>query len=193
VRSAGTPVVSFAPFLLPRCGRRSVPLTTYLRLMVGYLIGLAVMATTITLIATTGRRLNAAGGVLPAILLISAGLANLAGAAGKVLVNARRALPRAIAYLTHSTVTSTATAFPQSWRTGAVPTPTRTQRHRSATTGSNATGEPPRTGRTPNPGANWQKIAGPDENGNPRSTTRRDPQIAGRGPQPPTADFFRSK
>lgn len=167
MRSAGTPVVSFTPFLLPRCGRPSIPLTTYLRLMVGYLIGLAMLATTITLIAATGQRLHAAGGVLPAILLISAGLANLAGqaaaAAGKVLVNARRALPRAVDYLTHLTVTSPATGFPQSSRTGAgahtdtnAATPIRHNR-------IERDGGTPRPGRTPNPGANWQKIAGLDE------------------------------
>jgi len=196
-RTASTPEVSFGPFVPPRFGRPSTPLAAYPRLVIASLIEWGTLATAIPWIAVTRQRIHTAGGLVPRTLRISGTLADLAGQAAadaqKVLVNARRALHRAVDNLTQLPVTSTTTAFRGTvkWRTR-VPVPRSTP----------ATGTPTGPHRIERDGGtrtwtghrilahNLVNIAGPTEKpGIQDQQLRRTPQIANRGHlsgRPPT-------
>jgi hypothetical protein len=113
--SAGTPRVSFGPFVPPRFGRPSTPPATSLWLVFALLHGWGPLAAAITRVAVTMQRIRTAGGLVPTTLRISVTLADIAGqcvaAAEKALVNARRAVHRVVDNLTQLPVTSTPTAF----------------------------------------------------------------------------------
>jgi hypothetical protein len=131
--SAGRPAVPFGPFVPPRFGRRSTPPATYLSLMVAILHQWA-PARAITLTGVTSRRIHTAGAVLPTTLRIIRTLAAASAAAEKVLVNARRAVRRAVDNLTQLPGTSTTTAPPgggQSRIQEPVPDHHHQQAHRS--------------------------------------------------------------
>ena len=110
--SAGTPQVSFGPCVSPRFGRPSTPLATYLWLVFAFLREWGRLARAITRIAVTRQRIRTAGGLVPTTLRITGAPAGQAVAgAEKGLVNARRAVLRAVDNLMQLPVTSTTTAF----------------------------------------------------------------------------------
>ena len=180
--SAGTPRVSVGPFVPPPFGRPSTPPATYLWLMIAILHEWA-LARAITWIAVTRRRFQAAGAVLPTTLRITGTLAAVSAAPGKVLVNALRAVRRAVDNLTQAPGTSTTTAPP-----GAL----------------NSRTQGPFPDRTPqtNPGTGpGHRILAHNLVKSPAQPKNQAPKInnsAGPGKLPTantseTADFFRSK
>ncbi len=175
--SAGRPAVSFGPFVPPRFGRRSTPPATYLSLMVAILHQWA-LARAITLTGVTSRRIHTAGAVLPTTLRIIRTLAAASAAAEKVLVNARRAVRRAVDNLTQYRERARRQHPPGAVNraSGNQCRITTTNRHTDPTTpGSNAT-KHPRPGPdteswSPQPG----QFARPSrKTKNPRSTTPPD-------------------
>jgi len=167
--SATTPQVSCGPSVPPRFGRPSMPPATYLWLVFAFLnewgppaaaiTWIAVTWIAVTWIAVTWQRIQTAGGVVRTTLRISGTLADLAGHAAaeaeKVLVNARRALHRAVDNLTQLPVTSTTTAFRGTVkrRTGVpVAQITTTNRHRWGPRPDPTRRRSPDPDRTPHPG-----------------------------------------
>jgi len=193
--SAGTPQVS-GPCVSPRFGRPSTPLATYLWLVFAFLREWGRLAGAITRIAVTRQRIRTAGGLVPTTLRITGAPAGQAVAgAEKGLVNARRAVLRAVDNLMQLPVTSTTTAFRGTGTRCAI-SPGAPDQHPQ--TGTTMGPHPDRTrqrkpgdlDRTPDPGPQPGQIAGPTEKpGIQDQQLRRNPQIADRAhlsSRPPT-------
>jgi hypothetical protein len=175
--------VTFGPFVCLRFGRPSTPSATYLRLVFAYLTELGLLASAITRIAVTGLRITAA-------------LTDLAGKAAaeaeKVLVNARRALHRAVHDLTELPAETRTTTLPRTvkCRTGYR---RRINTHQQGYRSDRARIERADGARTwtgHRISATTRPISPPKpKTQNQRSTTRLQPTAT---PPQPTADFFRS-
>lgn len=199
--SAGTPRVSFGPCVSPRFGRPSTPLATYLWLVFAFLREWGRLAGAITRIAVTRQRIRTAGGLVPTTLRITGAPAGQAVAgAEKGLVNARRAVLRAVDNLMQLPVTSTTTPFRGTGTRCAI-SPGALDQHppnrdtNRAAPRSNAPketrGPGPDTGSWP---TTWSNRRPNRKTRNPRSTTPPEPaDCRPRAPQQPPADFFRGK
>jgi hypothetical protein len=190
--SAGTPQVSFGPCVSPRFGRPSTPLATYLWLVFAFLREWGRLAGAITRIAVTRQRIRTAGGLVPTTLRITGAPAGQAVAgAEKGLVNARRAVLRAVDNLMQLPVTSTTTAFRGTGTRCAISPGALDQHPQTGTPmGPHAPKETRDLDRTPDPGPQPGQIAGPTEKpGLQDQQLRRNPQIADRAhlsSRPPT-------
>ena len=163
--SAGTPQVSFGPCVSPRFGRPSTPLATYLWLVFAFLREWGRLAGAITRIAVTRQRIRTAGGLVPTTLRITGAPAGQAVAgAEKGLVNARRAVLRAVDNLMQLPVTSTTTAFRGTGTRCAISPGALDQHPQTGTPmGPHAPKETRDLDRTPDPGPQPGQIAGPTE------------------------------
>lgn len=198
--SAGTPQVSFGPCVSPRFGRPSTPLATYLWLVFAFLREWGRLAGAITRIAVTRQRIRTAGGLVPTTLRITGAPAGQAVAgAEKGLVNARRAVLRAVDNLMQLPVTSTTTAFRGTGTRCAI-SPGALDQHPQ--TGTPMGPHPDRT-RQRKPGT-WtghrilahNLVKSPAQPKNPESKINNSAEPADcrpRAPQQPPADFFRGK
>ena len=155
-RTARTPAMSFGPFAPPRHGRPPTPPVVYLWLVFWYLAELGLLTSGITWMPVTRLRIHVAGGVLPTTLPITGNLAALAAltgraatAAGKVLVNARRAILCAVHDLAELLEATLRGPFRRTvkWRTGN-PVP---DQHTDSDTRWNATDRTRRRSAGPGP------------------------------------------